>query len=500
MNLKRIGVCVLALAGVCAMRPALAGQSRATKRRLTEFVRRGRTGVVLLRTATGICSGTVLDDGLVATSKDRLRAAGRITAFMFRARKTEDGRERTVRVELGSAEVVRIHRSADAALLRLARGPDIPKLEALPSLTDLPPADSEVAVCGVQGAVRFEDARDLDARGGKVLKGPASAAGVTPISAPAHRNSSGGAVLDAGGRLVGIASCRVPEGVPGGVVPMARFDEILSGDQHALSPAEAARHVAPRPGPPPHLTLSPGDPKGKRVSLGNGAFVLKESRAVMASGVVVLDQHDPLEYVWCPLKNGKVHETVIASDADPTSLNIALVMLGYKAGGGVEYLGDASVPLGDRVCIFVEWDWNEAAAIRAYLEKITPSWKRPPFKRVLAKVSEGAIRWKPGPKIRTRVENLVFDRVYGRSMRHTDWVYTGGRFGRDKETGKHYYEATENGVFAAVYRDPSAVLNNPLKGGEDDTYYCVDDTMIPPRGTRCTLIILPAEPKTDPEE
>ena len=85
----------------------------------------------------------------------------------------------------------------------------------------------------------------------------------------------------------------------------------------------------------------------------------------MASGVIVLDQHDPLEYVWCPLKNGKIHETIIASDADPTSLNIALVMLGYKAGGGVEHLGDASVPFGDRVRIFVEWDWNEAAAIRA---------------------------------------------------------------------------------------------------------------------------------------
>ena len=98
------------------------------------------------------------------------------------------------------------------------------------------------------------------------------------------------------------------------------------------------------------------------------------------------------------------------------------------------------------------------------------------------------------------MEDLVFDRVYGRSMRHTDWAYTGGRFGRDGDTGKRYYEATENGVFAAVYRDPSAVLNNPLKGGTDDTYYCVNDTMVPPRGTRCTLVILPAKPKDDEEE
>ena len=123
-----------------------------------------------------------------------------------------------------------------------------------------------------------------------------------------------------------------------------------------------------------------------------------------------------------------------------------------------------------------------------------------PNQKVLKKVDEGAIAWKPGAKVRARIEDLVFDRVRGLPMRHTDWVYTGGRFGRDEETGRHYFEATENGVFAAVYRDPSAVLNNPLKGGVDDTYYCVNDTMAPPRGTRCTLIILPPEPKTAPEK
>jgi len=498
--LRRIGKCALALAGALVARSVVAREPVSEGRRLAELVRRGRSGVVLLRTATGVCSGVALKDGMVATSKDRLRAAGRVTAFAFVLRKTEDGREVVDRVELGEAKVERLHRSADAALLRLGDGRGPPALAPPPASPDSPDAGLKVIVCGVQGAVRFEDARDLDARGGAVIDDMGPPADIARISAPVHVNSSGGAVLDAKGRLIGIASCRVPEGVPGGMVPVARFEEMLSGQRHALSPTEAAKHIRPRPGPPPHLKPSSEGTEGKRVSLGPGAFAIKESRAILASGVVVLDQHEPLEYVWCPIKKGKLHETVIASDADPTKLNFALMMLGYESGGGVEKLGDAGTPLGARVRVFAEWDWNEATAIREYLDKVEPAWKRPPWKEVLKRVDEGAIVWEPGAKVRARIEDLVFDRVHGRPMRHIDWVYTGGRFGRDEETGRHYFEATENGVFAAVYRDPSAVLNNPLKGGVDDTYYCVNDMMVPPRGTRCTLIILPAEPKTAPEK
>ncbi len=502
-DVRRVAVCILALASACAAQSALAGQSREEERRLAKVVRRGRTGVVLLRTATGICSGVALEDDLVATSKARLRAAGQISTFVFRLRKAEDGRETVDRVELGEAKIVRIHRSADAALLRIIRaggGNDASGLDPFPAARALPAPGSEVTVCGTAGAVRFEDAFDLDARGGKVLGGTPAAEGAFPISAPVHRNSAGGAVLDAEGRLVGVASC--PEGAraQGQAVPVARFEELRSGPRHALSAAATAEHVAPRPGPPPYLALSDGGPEGRRVGLGHGAFAIKETRALLASGIVIRDQHDPLEYVWCPIKKGKLHETVVASDAGPTKLNMALVMLGYESGGGVEQLGDAKNPRGDRMRVYVEWDWNEARAIRRFLDAVDPPWKRPDYKGVLEKVRDGAIKWQPGPRVRVRAEDLVFDRVAGRPMDRVDWIYTGGRFVLDEDTQRHYYEATENGVFAAVYRDPSAVLNHALKGGEDDTYYCVDDTIVPPRGTRCTLIILPVKPKDKPDK
>jgi hypothetical protein len=221
-------------------------------------------------------------------------------------------------------------------------------------------------------------------------------------------------------------------------------------------------------------------------------YVIKEARAVEASGVFILDEHDPLEYFACPLAGGKLHETVIATDAKPSTINLAMMMLKYSAGGGVEFLGDPKVPRGDRVLMYVEWDRSEAEAIRGYLETVEPRWKRPNHEGVREKIDEGAIEWRPGPKARVRAEDLVFDMWLGRPMQRSSWVYTGSEFRRDPDTGRHRYRADSEGVLVAVYRDPSAVFNTPLKGGEDDTYYCVDDTMVPPRGTRCTLFILPA--------
>jgi hypothetical protein len=359
-----------------------------------------------------------------------------------------------------------------------------------------------VIVCGVQGAVGFVHAMDLDVREGKVLSN--LAANLMPLTAPTHVNSAGGAVLDHDGRLAGVASFVprrnapgfvLPEGAFGAAVPLGRFRELLAGGEHALSREDVAAHLAPRKGLPRHLAPSPGGPEGERRRVGPGVAAIRKARAVVASGVVILDEHNPLEYFACPLANGKLHETVIATDASPAVINAAMIYLGYDSVGGVEKLGDPRKPLGDHVLMYVEWDHGEARAIREYMAKVDPPWKRPKHKGVREKVREGVIKWEPGPTVRVRAEDLMFDRVNGRPMERTHWVYTGSSLDRDPDTRKYYYKATEEGVLAAVYRDPSAVFNIPLKGAEDDVYYCVDDTIAPPRGTSCTLIILPVPGK-----
>jgi hypothetical protein len=286
-----------------------------------------------------------------------------------------------------------------------------------------------------------------------------------------------------------------PEDAFGAAVPLGRFRELLGGAGHALSREETAAHLAPRKGLPPHLAPSPGGPKGERRRVGPGVVAIREARAVAASGVFILDAHNPLEYFVCPLAKGKLHETAIATDASPAVINAAMIYLGYDSVGGVEKLGDPRKPLGDPVLMYVEWDCSEARAIREYAAKVDPPWRRPSHVGVREKVREGVIKWEPGATVRARAEDLMFDRVNGRPMERTHWVYTGSSLDKDPDTGKYYYRATEEGVLAAVYRDPSAVFNIPLEGAEDDTYYCVDDTIVPPRGTSCTLIILPAPGK-----
>lgn len=508
--------------------PDAAARDRQTREReLLELVTRARSAVVLLKTATGVASGVVIDagqlappgarleveEGIVATSKARLAGAGTIEAHAFVRKVTDDGRVIIERAPLGPVEVVAVHRSADAALLRLpSRSKGASGLSPLQAAKSPPAPGSRVRVCGVQGAVRFEQARDLDAREGKVLRAPAPTDGFLILSAPTHMNSAGGAVLDSEGRLAGIASFarrRASEGAPGFVlpegadglgVPLARFRELLAGRGRSLSEAQAAAHLAPRPGLPPHLVPhrappSPGGLAGKRLRVGPGVTVIRKPRAVIATGVFILDRHEMLEYFATPRMNGKLHETVIAVDSDPRTVNLALLYLKYESGGGVEKLGDPRKPIGEQVLMYVEWDHNEATAIRGHLARGDPRGMRPAYDDVLEKVREGVIKWEPGPRVRVRAEDLMFNRVRARPMRHTHWVYTGSSIEKDDETGKRYYMATTTGVLAAVYRDPAAVFNIPLEGAEDDTYYCVRDTIVPPRGTRCSLLILPAEPK-----
>jgi len=47
----------------------------------------------------------------------------------------------------------------------------------------------------------------------------------------------------------------------------------------------------------------------------------------------------------------------------------------------------------------------------------------------------------------------------------------------------------------ATYRDPGAVLTNPLPTGADDSVYKVNERLVPPVGTPMTLLLRPAMAK-----
>jgi hypothetical protein len=155
-----------------------------------------------------------------------------------------------------------------------------------------------------------------------------------------------------------------------------------------------------------------------------------------------------IEYLGCG-QFGKLHESVFVLDAEPVHLYLALLRLGLKPGDAVRMRGDPRRPKGDELEITVEWE-----------EK--------------------------GVKRSMRAERFVLDVTTGKPMEETSWVFTGSRV----IGGVLRAQATKSIV--ATYRDPDALINNPLPGGADDTVYKVNSTLIPPKGTPIKMIIKPA--------
>jgi hypothetical protein len=158
-----------------------------------------------------------------------------------------------------------------------------------------------------------------------------------------------------------------------------------------------------------------------------------------------------IELLACT-KIGKLHESALVMDVQPVHLQTALILLGLEHEGGLRYQGDPRTPKGDRVRIWVEWDGDD------------------------------------GKSRRHRAEDLVFNRVTGSHMKHTDWVFSGSRI-----DSNGVFMAQAIGTLITTFHDPDAIIDNPLPEGGDDTVYIVNAQIAPPKGTPIRMIITPAE-------
>lgn len=213
---------------------------------------------------------------------------------------------------------------------------------------------------------------------------------------------------------------------------------------------------------------SPGEVLLSLDSLPPGAIVLRDQRTVWLPkrkelwlpGKIV--QNDVMiEYFAC-FRGGKDHESIVEVHADPMIVNTGLILLGLKE-GGVDVRGDAALPLGDPLHLLMEWLDADGVTQLA------------------------------------RAEELILSARSGRPMRRIPWIYTGSRFVRDPDTGRSVYMAAIDRVFVAVYRDPHAIINNPLPEGADDESYIAHTKRVPPIDTRVKLIVRQA-PKKEYEQ
>ena len=174
-----------------------------------------------------------------------------------------------------------------------------------------------------------------------------------------------------------------------------------------------------------------------------GNIILDKTSQTLSLPVEVNMQEGIIELVACS-SGGKLHESIFEADVEPVHFNLALLLLGLKPKGGVQFQGDATTPQGDRVLIFVEKDGQ-----------------------------------------RRRVEDYVWDLQRKAPMERTGWVFAGSKFVEGQ------FGAQLTRTLITTYHDPYTVLDNPLATGGDDEVYEVNSKVTPPVGTTVTLVIEP---------
>lgn len=163
--------------------------------------------------------------------------------------------------------------------------------------------------------------------------------------------------------------------------------------------------------------------------------------------------------------DGAVHESVLVSEAQPQDVHMAMLVLGAKGMAqdknakvperiDAEYLAKAPKLVGDKITLTVTWKDKEGT------EKSSP-------------VEKWIVRRVAVP--RKASKNVVAE--------DGPWLYTGSYFFEDR------FLAQNEGVFASVVSYPSALINNPRPGANDDHMWFVNTEVIPAKDTPVTLSI-----------
>jgi hypothetical protein len=206
--------------------------------------------------------------------------------------------------------------------------------------------------------------------------------------------------------------------------------------------------IYPKSTDPTDVKLAKPKKIGENLYQMGNVIVNTDKKEIVIPGEINIASEDTIiEFFACGTR-GKTHESTLILDVEPIYVFMALGMLDLEPGMNLEVEGDPRQPKGAHVEIWVEW--------------------------------------KQGDKDISRpARDLVWNMINGQPMQKTHWVFTGGRLINNQLTTQLYHN------IIAVYRDPDALINNPLPGGTDDTTYRVNTDVIPPKGTKVKVIIRP---------
>ena len=233
---------------------------------------------------------------------------------------------------------------------------------------------------------------------------------------------------------------------------------LLGGAALAAGMLPAGHAQEPAAAPTPDQSVQTVRPGVYRI----GSVTLDKEARQVRFPAVVNQTSGAVEYLLVG-SQGKTHESVLRTDAEPVQVHTAMLLLGVSsltAKGG-------PVPV-----------QTPPAAIDAdYL--------------ATAKSPDGApvtllVRWQPaggGTPVTRSGESLVDNTRQHAPMSEGTWIYNGSYFSAGR------FEVQAEKSFVAVITDPAALLNNPRPGHEDEEIWSAAADRLPPVGTIVEFII-----------
>lgn len=167
-----------------------------------------------------------------------------------------------------------------------------------------------------------------------------------------------------------------------------------------------------------------------------------------------------LEYLLVHINGEKIHEALIATEADPSHLNIALKLLNYK---------------------------ESRELFRLPRPDGTPSEEYPVVTDEIKKSARFGvyITWKDGETHKTiPATQWIEHRVLKKPMSNLPWVYNGSFIYEQK------FNAKLTGNILTIFPDEGSIANYPGKDRWDDTLW-VPAAGIPEEGTPITVSLKP---------
>ncbi len=214
---------------------------------------------------------------------------------------------------------------------------------------------------------------------------------------------------------------------------------------------------APPPAKPTMRQVSPGIYEIGKVRLDQkGLTISFPGKLNMKRGL--------LEYLLVNPK-GSAHESLLATDVGASDIHVAMLLLGAKGGASTadappaqldaQYFRTAPKLTGDTVFITVKWKEKD-------VEKTAP------------------------------IEDWLFNEEAKKAIEHGPWIYNGSMLYEGR------FLAQDEGNLIALVTSPTALINNPRKGNDNDQMWNVNETATPGANTPVEIIfrlVPPADPK-----